>query len=288
MKRIWHIVLIVMLLSITSIGNGYAQNLIVNPDFEDGNTGFVTDYTFAGMGGVDGGFYCIDTTTSGHSLGYWGWPTILGYGGSGKYMLVNGFGQTTNPTKVVWKQTVPVTPNTEYVFSCQVVNLTKSIYGINLNPSILRLTINGATVGSDITLEQNNNWLEWLVAWSNENATEAEIAIYDVYNGDSNLGDDFGLDHLILETQATYNVNDLFADALDIAVYPNPTNGPVKIEAEDLRRITVSNALGQVLYEGKTDGDRFAYDFSQHGEGVYLIRVETASTVVTKRVAVTR
>lgn len=73
-----------------------------------------------------------------------------------------------------------------------------------------------------------------------------------------------------------------------ISLYPNPTNGHVTIEAEDLKHVTISNLLGQVVYEGKVEGDAFEYDFSGHGEGFYLIRIETTNGVITKKVSLTR
>ena len=71
-------------------------------------------------------------------------------------------------------------------------------------------------------------------------------------------------------------------------IYPNPTNGTLKIEAEDLQSISISNMLGQHIYEALVNGDRFEIDFSDHEAGVYLIRIETAKGVATKRVVVTR
>ena len=71
-------------------------------------------------------------------------------------------------------------------------------------------------------------------------------------------------------------------------VYPNPTNGHVKIETEDIRHIRINNMIGQVIYESVTTGNEFKYDLSKQGEGVYLVRIETSNGVVTKRVVVTR
>lgn len=77
-------------------------------------------------------------------------------------------------------------------------------------------------------------------------------------------------------------------NVLTFTVYPNPTCGNVRVEASDLRHISVFNAIGQKVYEAPADGNEFEFDFSGHEAGVYLIRVETASGVATKRVAVTR
>ena len=76
-------------------------------------------------------------------------------------------------------------------------------------------------------------------------------------------------------------------DNVAVSIYPNPTNGQVKIEAEALKHITISNTLGQLIYEGKASGNTFEYDFSEYGTGLYLIRIETASGVVVKKVSVT-
>ena len=70
------------------------------------------------------------------------------------------------------------------------------------------------------------------------------------------------------------------------SVYPNPTYGKVKIEAEDIQKVTIFNTLGQKVFEGSADGDAFEYDFSNQSAGLYLIKVETAKGVETKRVTV--
>lgn len=74
--------------------------------------------------------------------------------------------------------------------------------------------------------------------------------------------------------------------SISTSVYPNPTTGFVKVEAEGIRHITISNMLGQIIYEGKATGDEFEYDFGKHGKGLYLIRIETTSGVSVKKVLV--
>jgi hypothetical protein len=70
------------------------------------------------------------------------------------------------------------------------------------------------------------------------------------------------------------------------AAYPNPTNGLIKIEAENIQNVSIFNTLGQVIFETSASGDAFEYDFSQQGTGLYLIKVETANGVETKQVTV--
>ena len=70
------------------------------------------------------------------------------------------------------------------------------------------------------------------------------------------------------------------------AVYPNPTKGTVKIEAEYIKNVSVLNSLGQILFESEVGGNAFEYDFSGNEAGVYFIKVETINGVDTKRVTV--
>ena len=69
-------------------------------------------------------------------------------------------------------------------------------------------------------------------------------------------------------------------------VYPNPTNGITKIEAEDIQSISIFNMLGAKVFESPASGNAFEYDFSQQAVGMYLIKVETAKAIKTIRVTV--
>ena len=70
------------------------------------------------------------------------------------------------------------------------------------------------------------------------------------------------------------------------AVYPNPTHGVTKIEAKNLQNISIFNTLGEVIFDTFVTGDAFEYDFSNQEAGVYIIKVETAKGIETKRVTV--
>ena len=70
------------------------------------------------------------------------------------------------------------------------------------------------------------------------------------------------------------------------AVYPNPTEGMIKIEAENMKNISIFNILGEKVFESSADGDTFEYDFSHQGAGMYFIKVETAKGIETMKVTV--
>jgi hypothetical protein len=71
-----------------------------------------------------------------------------------------------------------------------------------------------------------------------------------------------------------------------LSVYPNPTTDVVKIEAKDIKNISIFNLQGVKVYETSASGEAFEYDFSQQSAGLYFIKVETPKGVGTKRVTV--
>ena len=101
----------------------------------------------------------------------------------------------------------------------------------------------------------------------------------------SNWYDPLGLngfyEFIEAEPQAVSEVENVIS-----AVYPNPTKGAVKIEAEGIKNVSVFNSLGQIIFENAANGDAFEYDFSGNEAGVYFIKVETEKGVETKRVTV--
>ena len=83
------------------------------------------------------------------------------------------------------------------------------------------------------------------------------------------------------EPTAVLEVGDMVS-----AVYPNPTKGMVKIEAEGLKTICVFNMTGAKVLETFVSSNAYEYDFTHQGSGVYLIKIETTKGVETKRVTV--
>ena len=69
------------------------------------------------------------------------------------------------------------------------------------------------------------------------------------------------------------------------SVYPNPSNGLLKIEAENLRNISIFNSIGQKMFESPVSGNEFEYNFGG-ANGMYLIRVETDKGIETRKVTI--
>ena len=165
------------------------DNLVVNGDFEAGNTNFTSDYTFMPNSIWGYGQYAISTDgqlvwgTGGH---------IYGYGGSGLFMLVDG---ATSPNSVVWQQTVNVAPNTYYAFSAQVVSMLNS-YQTNAQ-ALLQFCINGTTIGPIFHAPGVlNTWVQYYEVWYSGSATTATLTILN--QNTNGTGNDFGLDNITL------------------------------------------------------------------------------------------
>jgi len=93
-----------------------------------------------------------------------------------------------------------------------------------------------------------------------------------------------------VKVKAVYNTAHLESPAIDSAfyegmaigieatlkenkiIYPNPTNGIVKIEIENLRKTEVFNAAGTIIQEQK---DKSLIDLRKHSKGIYFIRIIT-------------
>lgn len=182
--------------------SGPSGNLVQNGNFESGNTGFTSDYTFSNNLQPEGRYSVVANANSVHS----------GFQGndhtnppSGLFMAVNGAG---TPGVNVWCQTVPVTPNTDYAFSTWVVSL------VNNSPALLQFSINGTQIGNVFTAPTGlNNWAQFFDTWNSGNSTSATICIL---NQNTTLsGNDFGLDDIVFSTfcdgqaSVTVNVNPL-------------------------------------------------------------------------------
>lgn len=164
-------------------------NTISNGDFENGNTGFSTQYT-VGTGGGWGllsnpGTYAITTSPSLVHNNFS--PCGDHTSGAGNMMVVNGSSvANTN----VWCQTVTVTPNTDYSFSCWITNALN-----DPNVANLQFFVNGVPIGSIFNTAPNGcNWQQFSDTWNSGAATSANICI--VNQNTSGGGNDFAIDDI--------------------------------------------------------------------------------------------
>ena len=175
---------------------GYVStgNLVVNGDFQQGNVGFSSSYTYISpaanfatsghnQGLVPEGDYAVDSNANNYH------PSFFGHDHNnpphGKFMIVNG---APNANVVVWSETVSVIPNTTYFFSTWV-----SALNLSLNLADLKFSINNSQIGPIITSPHDTtSWIQFYTSWNSGVSTTAVISI--VNQDTIRQGNDFGLD----------------------------------------------------------------------------------------------
>lgn len=166
------------------------NNQIINGDFEQGNTGFSTDYT-GGVGGLWGllsnpGTYAVTTSPN---LVHNNFNVCADHTPNpGQNQLVVNGASTANSD--VWCQTVPVQPNTDYQFGTWVTSVVA-------DPQVaqLQFMINGSQLGAVFSPTiQPCNWQQFAQNWNSGINTSAQICI--VNQNTSGGGNDFALDDI--------------------------------------------------------------------------------------------
>lgn len=199
------------------------QNLIANPDFESGNTGFTSDYVYSAIGTSNLGLYSIvtDPKLVQSASSSFGDHTT----GTGLMLHANG---SSNTNLVAWRQSVAVQTNRLYIFSGWGATSGRSGGTSNdPNPSLIRLYVNGQLLQSGAQLLATNDWAYFSHYWHSDNTNQALLEIRDGVG--FGAGNDFNLDDLSFRTLDTSN-----------PMVPGvPSNAPPAIE------IRWSSALGQ-------------------------------------------
>lgn len=164
-------------------------DLIVNGDFESGNTGFSTQYV-PGTGGAWGllsnpGQYAITTSPSLAHNNFT--PCGDHTTGAGNMLVVNG---SSVPNTSVWCQSVSVSPNTDYDFSCWVSNALT-----DPNVGVLQFYVNGVAIGSVFSpTVVGCQWVQYSDSWNSGALTSADLCI--VNQSIAGSGNDFCLDDI--------------------------------------------------------------------------------------------
>ena len=168
-----------------------AAELLTNGNFEDGNTGFYSEYSYSPGNYWPEGVYGIDTNPqNGHGLfSSFGDHTY----GEGRMMVVNGTG-TENT--VVWGQGgIAVAQNTDYTFSFWLGSAYPT------SPAILATRINGMWQSPDANANGDTpGWTQFSYVWNSGLNTSATVELIN-----RNLefsGNDFVLDDISLSGAA--------------------------------------------------------------------------------------
>ena len=171
----------------TMTAQGTIDNVIINGDFDDGSTGFTSEYVVGNPNAscplCPEGTYAV---TSNSSFVHFNFAACTDNTGGGNMMVING---ATVPNEEIWCQTVEVSPNTDYEFSTWVTSV------ISANPAILQFSINGNLLGAPFNVSSTIcDWNQFFEVWNSGNNTSAEICITNQNTIAS--GNDFAIDDI--------------------------------------------------------------------------------------------
>ncbi len=183
---------------------GYAvgNTVVTNGDFSGGATGFTSDYILNSDTQSESTYFVTTNANNTH-------PNFVGVDhttGAGNFLVVNGSG---TPNSSVWCQTIPVQPNTDYVFSTWVSTLAVG------SPASLQFSINGSNLSTPfIAPSATNVWDEFYTTWNSGASTSATICI--VNQNTSTGGNDFGIDDIVFSPVCTST------ESVTVTVNSNP------------------------------------------------------------------
>ncbi len=165
------------------------NNLITNGNFSMGNSGFTSQYSYVSNNTTEGEYFVGNNPQA--------WNGALSNctdhtGSNGNMLLVNG---SPTPNLEVWKQSIAVTPNTNYIFTTWIQALNPA------NPAQLGFAINGNEVGNLITASLPTcTWSQFYTTWNSGSNTTAIISI--INKNTLVQGNDFALDDIGFATSA--------------------------------------------------------------------------------------
>lgn len=161
-----------------TIGN----NLVVNGNFDVGNSGFTSGYNYVSLNSTEGQYF-VGANPNGWNNAF---SNCNDHAGAGGMMLVNGSPQSG---VAVWTQTITVVPNTMYEFSTWLQTL------FSPNPAKLQFSINGNMLGNVITASASTcAWTRFNTDWNSGSNTTAVISVVNVNTAVN--GNDFALDDI--------------------------------------------------------------------------------------------
>ncbi len=206
-----------------------SEELIVNGDFEDGVSGFYTEYRNKTNNGdlYPEGDFTVDRNARDYHNDFDGRDHTTG---NGKFMIINGH---PGSGKVIWRQTIEdIQPNTNYYFNA---------WGMNVNPKTparLQFRVNGKATGTvaDLRGVPVGQWVKFYSNpfWNSGDATSATLEIINLET--IRDGNDFGLDDISFGTLEAikFNIdptnNSIICEGETLELYANIEGGREPIE----------------------------------------------------------
>jgi hypothetical protein len=74
-----------------------------------------------------------------------------------------------------------------------------------------------------------------------------------------------------------------------VNIYPNPSDGPVNIDIQDLSgktRVDIFNPQGKLIRSVETEGEKLVFDLSDYPAGLYLVEIQNKGFSISRKVIV--
>jgi hypothetical protein len=178
-----------------------AANLVVNGDFEAGNSGFSSGYAYSPSANSTEGQYTVRSNP-------FPWNNLFisasdHTSGSGLMFVGNG---DPSDGEVVWQSAaITVTPNTDYFFEAFVMNVCCSSPLPGNSPSVLEFSVTGLTTESLGTKTTNlalaGTWEGLSTAWNSGSNTSVVLTL--INRNTAAAGNDFAIDDIHFGTNST-------------------------------------------------------------------------------------
>ena len=164
-------------------GKAIGENLIVNGDFENGNTGFTTEYQEKCTPTQGPGKFCINNNPKNVHGGF----SACGdhTSGTGNMYIANG---APLAGQKVWCQTVATETNKEYEFSSWVASV------VGQNPPNFEFRVNGVSIGALTANVGSCQWDQYAAIWESGSTTSVEICLTN--ENTVGAGNDFAVDDI--------------------------------------------------------------------------------------------
>jgi hypothetical protein len=199
MKTLW--LVLVGCIALAASGASALPNLVVNGDFEAGNTGFASDYLFSSASAGQGQYFVGANAQS------WNHRLIANpdhaQGDGGMMLLGNGAATAA----AVWfsSDVIPVASDTDYFFEAWVMNLccrpgTLGNGADPVEPSVLSFYANDELLGTRASSELGV-WEPLSTIWSSGSATSVLLRL--VNSNTAYAGNDFAIDDIFLGTESS-------------------------------------------------------------------------------------
>ncbi|MEO0871012.1 MAG: PEPxxWA-CTERM sorting domain-containing protein [Pseudomonadota bacterium] len=175
-----------------------AATLVTNGDFEAGNTGFTSDYTFRTGGNTAAAEYTVGTNPKAFNSNF----VTAGDNttGTGNMLIVNG---SQNLNDIVWQsQIIPISSLTDYFFEAFVMSVFPR------NPSVLTFTVSldggPETVLNTFNLPRTTGeWNGLSTTFNSGSATNATLRLKNAQTAFG--GNDFAVDDISLSVTSVVN-----------------------------------------------------------------------------------